>query len=124
MHSHHSARKHFPSGIEVFSHSWKCTLPKSHPRLVAGVFGWGWGTFILPYIEQNVVYDQIKFYNVPGADIIRPLSNFQAGAAKVDDISLPFGSQGMGADWLLRFDDQRRQPGRGLGKDQYGGRGR
>lgn len=94
MHTHHATKQYFPTGIDMITHTYPCTLPKSHPRLVPGVFGWGWGTFILPYIEENTVYDGIKFYNVANADIIRPLSNFRAGGARVGIFVCPSDKQG------------------------------
>jgi prepilin-type processing-associated H-X9-DG protein len=94
MHSHYVAKKYFPTGIDMITHTYPCTLPKAHPRLTAGVFGWGWGTFILPYIEENTLYDGMKFYNVPNADIIRPLSNFRAGGNRVDAFICPSDQRG------------------------------
>ncbi|MFM7205580.1 MAG: DUF1559 domain-containing protein [Planctomycetaceae bacterium] len=44
MHLHHDARKAFPAG---FSHFWT-----SGPV-------WGWGTFLLPYMEQSALYSQL-----------------------------------------------------------------
>ena len=44
MHLHHDAKKAFPAG---FSHFW-----------TSGAV-WGWGTFLLPYMEQSSLYTQL-----------------------------------------------------------------
>jgi prepilin-type N-terminal cleavage/methylation domain-containing protein len=44
MHLHHDSRKAFPAG---FSHFWT-----SGPA-------WGWGTFLLPYMEQPTLFSQL-----------------------------------------------------------------
>jgi prepilin-type N-terminal cleavage/methylation domain-containing protein/prepilin-type processing-associated H-X9-DG protein len=93
-HSYHTAKKYFPTGIDMITHTYPCTLPAAHPRLKSGVFGWGWGTFILPYLEENTLHDSIKFYNVRDADIIRPISNFRAGGARVNAFICPSDTRG------------------------------
>jgi len=48
MHNFESANKNFPTG-----HSWRMNAnPIGH--------GWGWSTFILPFIEQNNAFDQLQ----------------------------------------------------------------
>jgi prepilin-type N-terminal cleavage/methylation domain-containing protein/prepilin-type processing-associated H-X9-DG protein len=44
MHLHHDAKKAFPAG---FSHFW------------AGGPAWGWGTFLLPFMEQTQLYSRL-----------------------------------------------------------------
>ena len=63
MHSHHDARRAFPAG---FSHFWG-----AEPC-------WGWGTFLLPYMENGNLFDQL-------APSKRKLSAvFTAGATTTD----------------------------------------
>jgi prepilin-type N-terminal cleavage/methylation domain-containing protein/prepilin-type processing-associated H-X9-DG protein len=47
MHGHHDAKKYFPSAFE--------TAPSAATPLP----GWGWGAFILPYIDQGPLYQSL-----------------------------------------------------------------
>lgn len=44
LHNYHAVKGCFPQGME--------TVPRGY---------WGWGTFLLPYIEQQSLYDTISF---------------------------------------------------------------
>ena len=55
LHSYHDANQVFPSGYIDGN-----TDPNSTPDNDVGP-GWGWAAFLLPYLEQNDVYTQIKF---------------------------------------------------------------
>ena len=67
MHLHHDARKAFPAG---FSHFW-----------TSGAV-WGWGTYLLPYMEQSALYTQLDPAN-------RKLSTvFVASASAADKAAL------------------------------------
>jgi prepilin-type N-terminal cleavage/methylation domain-containing protein/prepilin-type processing-associated H-X9-DG protein len=48
LHGHHDAKKYLPSGYETTTAS--ATMPLA---------GWGWGTYILPYIDQGPLYQQL-----------------------------------------------------------------
>jgi prepilin-type N-terminal cleavage/methylation domain-containing protein/prepilin-type processing-associated H-X9-DG protein len=48
-HSYHDAQKSFPPGYVAAA-----TYPDTTP-------GWGWGAYLLPYMEQEAVYRQIDF---------------------------------------------------------------
>jgi len=56
LHNYHDAFKSFPSGIQMYYASLPC--PGTPPGTY---FGWGWGAFILPYLEQSTLYDDIDF---------------------------------------------------------------
>ncbi len=64
LHNYHDSHKMFAPG----SFTWRSNdcPPSMSP---VGYYGWGWATFILPYIEQSTVYDQFDFgegqYNRP-----------------------------------------------------------
>ena len=67
MHLHHDARKAFPAG---FSHFW-----------TSGAV-WGWGTYLLPYMEQSALFTQLDPAN-------RKLSAvFVASASAADKAAL------------------------------------
>jgi prepilin-type N-terminal cleavage/methylation domain-containing protein len=51
MHNHHDARGRFPVGYYD---------PTPWPQLDNGP-GWGWGAYLLPYLEQDNVYRQLNF---------------------------------------------------------------
>ena len=55
MHSYHDANGTFPPGYVDGN-----TNRNSTPDNDVGP-GWGWGSFILPYIEQGNLYTQINF---------------------------------------------------------------
>src|SRR5262249_49482973 len=51
MHNYHDAQDSFPVGYYA---------PTPWPQLDNGP-GWGWGAFLLPYLEQSNLYNQIDF---------------------------------------------------------------
>jgi prepilin-type processing-associated H-X9-DG protein len=53
LHNYHAANECFPPG-------YRSTLGSSGPADDKGP-GWGWATFILPFLEENYVYGQINF---------------------------------------------------------------
>ena len=55
LHSYHDANNRFPPGYIDGN-----TNPASTPDNDVGP-GWGWASFLLPYIEQGNVYNQINF---------------------------------------------------------------
>jgi prepilin-type N-terminal cleavage/methylation domain-containing protein/prepilin-type processing-associated H-X9-DG protein len=60
MHLHLDTRKHFPSGALAFLNDGTPVSPTgSEPGRTAVTGGWGWGTFILPYIEETALYDRL-----------------------------------------------------------------
>src|SRR5260370_8579950 len=51
MHNYHGVKGRFPVGYYD---------PPPWPKLVTGP-GWGWGSYLLPYLEQDNLYRQINF---------------------------------------------------------------
>jgi prepilin-type N-terminal cleavage/methylation domain-containing protein/prepilin-type processing-associated H-X9-DG protein len=68
MHNYHSAIGCFPPGTM----NWLSACGAPQNRYNGEYEGWGWGSFILPYVEQQGIYDQFQFngdtntYGSPG----------------------------------------------------------
>ncbi len=61
LHNYHDAKECFPPGeIEWANDSGECG---PHPSNPSWYFGFGWGTHILPHLEQQAVYDRFDFSN-------------------------------------------------------------
>ncbi len=68
LHSYHDANQLFPSGYVDGN-----TDPASTPDNDVGP-GWGWASFLLPYLEQNSVYTQINFNVAVGTGVNTQIS--------------------------------------------------
>jgi prepilin-type N-terminal cleavage/methylation domain-containing protein/prepilin-type processing-associated H-X9-DG protein len=60
LHAYHDANLRFPAGYVDGN-----TNPNSTPDNDVGP-GWGWGAYVLPYLEQNNLYDRINFTQTVG----------------------------------------------------------
>lgn len=88
LHNHHAALKHFPAGINMWrSTDGACSVPPSQP---SQFLGWGWGTFLLPYLESGAIYDQIDF----SEGIYAGPKSFVAGGKFVETYLCPSDPQG------------------------------
>src|SRR5437879_1086509 len=63
LHSYHGANKYFPPGYIDGN-----TDPASTPDNDVGP-GWGWASFILPYVDQGSLYSQIDFTQAVGTGV-------------------------------------------------------
>ncbi|MDC0935287.1 DUF1559 domain-containing protein, partial [Pirellulales bacterium] len=96
MQNYHSAENQFPLGIEMWDPD-MCSEPglgSGHPRAGMKYYGWGWGTYILPHLEQQHIYDQIVFkeYSYAGRE------SFVAGSHNIDVFLCPDDPQA--GEWL------------------------
>jgi prepilin-type N-terminal cleavage/methylation domain-containing protein len=57
-HNYMTSKGHFPSGIDMWDTSSTCSLP---PGESTNHWGWGWGAYILPYLEESSVTSLIDF---------------------------------------------------------------
>ncbi|MBN2292962.1 MAG: DUF1559 domain-containing protein, partial [Pirellulales bacterium] len=87
MHNYHSALGTFPTGINMWYPESACSMP---PGVTSRYYGWGYGVFILPYIENDATYDRFDFSSWSYA---KPV-NFKAGAATVNTYICPSSPQG------------------------------
>ncbi|MEX2170101.1 MAG: DUF1559 domain-containing protein [Pirellulales bacterium] len=92
LHNHHSTHGRFPSGLENFTVGVPCSLPRSHPMLHSGTTGFGWAAYILPYLEEDTLYNQIIFK--PPAQMHVPKSNFAAGGTRIESFLCPSDVKG------------------------------
>lgn len=88
LHNYHASHSCFPSGMQMYSSSTPCSGTPS-----GSYYGWGWGVFVLPYLEVGNVYDSIDFhtgcYVAAGAR--------EAAAVRIDAFVCPSDSHG--GDW-------------------------
>jgi prepilin-type N-terminal cleavage/methylation domain-containing protein len=62
MHNFVAAKGHLPSGQNVWREGrFNCANPGNPTASLPDHIGWGWGTFILPYLEQQAIYDRMDF---------------------------------------------------------------
>lgn len=59
LQNYHSARRHFPAGTEYR----RSAFASNCPEIPAGpdFEGFGWGAFILPYMEETTISNQLNF---------------------------------------------------------------
>jgi prepilin-type N-terminal cleavage/methylation domain-containing protein len=72
--NHESAKKHLPIGFIS-------TGPSA-------VESWGWAVFILPYIEEQGIYDRLR----PSETFLEPISGTRTGARNLADVFIASGS--------------------------------
>lgn len=65
LHNYHDANERFPPGMNMWWHAGCPNWP------TGAYYGWGWGAFILPFLEEGTTHEQIDFragdYSAPGA---------------------------------------------------------
>jgi prepilin-type N-terminal cleavage/methylation domain-containing protein len=84
----HASQKKFPVGMNMWS-GFGCASPPQGP--FTDTYGWGWGTFILPYMEQDAVYDRFDFKAAGGYGTS---DNLRAGAQFIPSYLCPSDAQG------------------------------
>jgi prepilin-type N-terminal cleavage/methylation domain-containing protein len=90
LHSYHNVARTLPTGINMWGGS-DCATPSDESR---NYYGWGWGAFILPHIEQNTVHAQFDFDRSPdGAGYARG-PNFPAAGTSISAYICPSDPQG------------------------------
>ena len=93
LHNYHASKRLFPPG-QIF---WQYDQAAScGPKPTPNYFGWGWSTFIMPYIGEQAVYDQINF-EPPGSaphccDYVQPC-NYKAMGTRIDTYLCPSDPQ-------------------------------
>ena len=90
MHAYHSARNHFPQGIDMWSTSAPCSIP---PGKSLSFIGWGWGTHILPYLEETSVFSMFDLTERSDNNYATG-NSFKAGASKISTYLCPSDPKG------------------------------
>lgn len=68
LHNYHAQVGTFPSGMLAWVNG-NCVPPAADNVTGDGYYiGWGWTTFLLPYVEENALYDRIDFQATPKTD--------------------------------------------------------
>jgi prepilin-type N-terminal cleavage/methylation domain-containing protein/prepilin-type processing-associated H-X9-DG protein len=62
MHNYHTVKGCFPPGVLMWYQG--AMGATCVPPTTTSCVGWGWGTYILPYLEQQNIYDQISFRSI------------------------------------------------------------
>jgi prepilin-type N-terminal cleavage/methylation domain-containing protein/prepilin-type processing-associated H-X9-DG protein len=93
-HNYVSAKKVFPIGIEMWRTQAACSYISDPRNDGSGkYFGFGWGTFILPYLESDAIYASMDF-RVRGQAYPEASKNLPAGKNYVHSYICPSEQQG------------------------------
>ncbi len=70
MNNYLAAKGVYPTGLFAWletARQGKCAAPSPQEDRLSGdlYFGWGWSTFLLPFIEEQSTYDQFDFQRTP-----------------------------------------------------------
>ena len=103
LHSYHDANKRFPPGAFAYSTSGSL-VPQggSNPSGSSVIGGWGWGTMILPFIEQALLHSQLgpngpNFPSAPTQATKTPIASFMCPSeiTGVLNFGQPLGGDGV-----------------------------
>lgn len=90
MHTHHAAHNRFPRGIDMWTTSEPCSMPAGKTR---PFIGFSWGTYILPYVEENTLYERFDLEERSSNNYANG-PNYAASATKIDHYLCPSDPQG------------------------------
>jgi len=70
MHNHHDAAQQFPAGYQANTRD-----PSANPTTLDAPPGWGWGVYLLPHLEQDNLYRQLRLdlsaWHTTNATVVR-----------------------------------------------------
>ena len=89
-HSYHAAKGQFPSGVNMWDWRDPCTTPDGDSG--DGIDrSWSWGMFLLPYMEQQALFDEFNFDHLTYHEVPE---NYAAAAHFVPIFLCPSDPQG------------------------------
>jgi prepilin-type N-terminal cleavage/methylation domain-containing protein len=94
MHNYHAAHKRFPPGTvhwDARNFGDPDCGPNPPPSAPLHYHGWGWCVFLLPYLEQQDIYNQVDFGS--GVAIWNPV-NFPVTQYRIEAFLCPSDPQG------------------------------
>ncbi|MBX3427129.1 MAG: DUF1559 domain-containing protein [Pirellulales bacterium] len=87
--NYHAALRRFPTGIEMWGAGSRgrasCGAPEGDSDRY---YGWGWGVYVIPYMEASNVYSRFDFQKRSGASYAEG-PNFAAGAEFIPAYACP-----------------------------------
>lgn len=90
-HNYLSAHQTYPTGVDLWDVSSPCSLPTPTST---SYWGWSWGAYILPYLEEGGVSDQIDFkLGASNGNYYAYDKNFKAAAQIVHTFLCPSSPQ-------------------------------
>jgi prepilin-type N-terminal cleavage/methylation domain-containing protein len=101
LQNHHDAQMHLPAGYVGDYHD-----PAADPQTLDGPPGWGWGALILPQLEEQPLYDQLRrdlpCWNPANAVLVSTRLSVFLNPAAPDD-NQPMEVKGRNGEPLGRF---------------------
>jgi prepilin-type N-terminal cleavage/methylation domain-containing protein len=90
MHAYHSAKNHFPQGIDMWTTQEPCSIPRGK---FLPFIGFSWGVHILPYMEENLTYERFDLEEKSGNSYASG-NNYKASGTRVNAFLCPTDPQG------------------------------
>ncbi len=82
LHNYHSVRRSFPQGMDMW---WRASPPACFKGDGGSFIGFGWSAFILPYMEEQAIFDRFDLKKTPFDRGI----NFKTAAERIEGYLCP-----------------------------------
>src|SRR5438105_4048031 len=107
LHNYHDAHDQFPPAVVIpYAAEGKRQLTNS----AANPFGPNWAIFILPYLEQEVLYNQARPWTYPGTKNLSDLGSYDLSWRKVRGIAVGMYRCPSDGNVLATFSDPNGAP--------------
>lgn len=119
--NYHAAKQRFPTGVEMWGAGSRgranCGAPDGDTNRY---FGWGWGVYVIPYMEETNLYSRFDFQKRTGASYAEG-PNFAAGAEFVQAYLCPSDPQGKELVFCCSTQQNGGTPDEDLAKTSWAG---